>query len=78
MGSQKYKNGQISVGHFCGKRAMGAKTLQTETVQNIFVGLCFFFVATYGNEVISVGGHRKKHRPSELFTPFEAMYKTCL
>ena len=25
MGPQKYKNEQISVGHFCGKRAMGAK-----------------------------------------------------
>ena len=25
MGPQKYKNEQISVGHFCGKRAMEAK-----------------------------------------------------
>ena len=35
---------------------MGAK--KTETVQKIFVGV-FFFVATYGNEVISVSDHRK-------------------
>ena len=25
-----------------------------------------------------VGGHKKKHRPTKLFTPFEALYKTCL
>ena len=36
--------------------------------------VCAFFVATYGNEVISVGGHKKKHRPMELFMPFEALY----
>ena len=30
-------------------------------------------MATYGNEVISV-----KNRSMVLFTPFEALYKTCL
>ena len=25
MGPQKYKNEQVSVGHFCGKRAIGGK-----------------------------------------------------
>ena len=56
MGSQKYKNEQISVRPFCGKRAMGEK--KTEMVQKPFVDL-FFFVATYGNEVISVGATEK-------------------
>ena len=51
MGPQKYKNEQISVGHFSRKRAMGAK--KTKMVQNVFVGLCFF-VVTYRNKVISV------------------------
>ena len=37
-------------------------------------------MTTYGNEVISVGGHKKStDRPTkELFTPFEALFKTCL
>ena len=69
MGPQKYKNEQISVGHFCGKRAMGAKKM--EILENFSVGRCFFCG-------ISVGGHKKKHRPTELFTPFEALYKTRL
>ena len=69
MGAQKYESEHIYVGYFCGKRALRAK--KVETVQ-------LFFVATYGNEVISVGNHKKKHRPTELFTPFGALYKTSL
>ena len=47
-------------------------------VQKCFVGLCFF-VATYGNEVIFEGGQRKNADLfMELFTPFEALHKTCL
>ena len=38
----------------------------------------FFFVTTYGNKVLSVGGHKKKHVNTERFTPFEALFKTCL
>ena len=35
-------------------------------------------MATYGNKVVSVGGPRKNTTgPTELFTPFEALYKTC-
>ena len=57
-GVQKNKNEQISVSHFCEKHAiMGAK--KTEMFKLFFVGRCVFFVATYGNEVISVGGHKK-------------------
>ena len=55
MGLQKNKNEQISVGHFCGKHAMGAKKRKCSI---FFVGLCFF-VVTCRNEVISVGGHKK-------------------
>ena len=74
MGLKTNKNERIPVGRFCGKHAMGAK--KTENFHFIFYFYsCVFFVATYGNEVISVG---KKHRPAELFTPFEALYKTCL
>ena len=36
---------RISVGHFCGKHAMGAK--KAEMFQKKIIGLCFF-VATYG------------------------------
>ena len=55
---------------------MGAK--KTEIVQNIFVNLCFFFIFV-GNEVFFCRRPQKKHsRPTELSTPFEAMYKTCL
>ena len=50
---------------------------QMRTVQLLFADHLFFFVATSGNEVISVRPE-KKHRPIELFTPFEALYKTCL
>ena len=39
MGLQK-KNEQITVGHFCGKHAMGAKKKRMS--QTFFVGLCFF------------------------------------
>ena len=74
MGLQQNKNEQISVGHFCGKHAMGAKKWKCS---NYFLWVCVFFVAIYENEVISVGGHKKKHRP-ETVTPFEALYKTCL
>ena len=35
-----------------------------------------FLIATYGSEVIS-GGGKKNPTPTELFTPFEALYKTC-
>ena len=43
MGPQKkYKNEQISVRHFSGKRAMGAK--KTEMFQKIFVGLSVFYL----------------------------------
>ena len=49
---------------------MGAE--KTEVVQIFFVGHVIF-VATYGKVAT-----RKKHRPTELFTPFEAMYKSCL
>ena len=39
----------------------------------------FFVVVTYENDsFLSVGYHKKKHRPTELFTPFEALDKTCL
>ena len=55
MGPQKFKNGQISVGYCCGKLAMGAKKTGMAPKKNL--GLCFF-VVTYGNKVISVGGHR--------------------
>ena len=91
MGPKKNKNEQISVGHFCGKHAMGAG--KTEISPKKIVGL-YFFVATYGNEVISVDDHKKiqtykknisvggdkkrKYRPMELFTPSEALYKTCV
>ena len=37
---------------------MGAKNL--EIVQIFFVGLCFFFVATYGSEVIFTGAKNPK------------------
>ena len=40
MGLKKKKNEQISVGHFCGKHAMGAK--KTGMLQKKIVGLCFF------------------------------------
>ena len=52
MGPSKYdkKNEQISLGHFCGKRAMGAK--KTEMVQICFAGQCFFVATYYGNDVI--------------------------
>ena len=53
MGLQKIKNEQISVCHFCRKHAMGAR--KTEMFKKK-MEVCFFFVATYGNEVISVGG----------------------
>ena len=53
---------------------MGAK--KAEMFQKKIVGLCFFFVTTYGNGAISVGAHKKK--TTELFTPFEALYKTRL
>ena len=33
-----------------------------------------FFVVTYKIEVISVGGHKKNTRPTELFTSFEALF----
>ena len=33
------------------------------------VGLFFFYNRSVGH---------KKHGPTELFTPFEALYKTCL
>ena len=39
-GTTKIQNEEISVGHFCGKRAMGAN--KTEMVRNFFVGRCFF------------------------------------
>ena len=39
MEPQKYKNGQMSVGHFCGKRAIGAN--KTEKAQKVFV-VCVF------------------------------------
>ena len=73
-GTQKNENEQIFLVHFCWKHAMGAKKRKCSIF--FLVGLCFI-VVTYGNEVISVCGH-KKHRPTELFTPFEAPYKTCL
>ena len=70
MGLQKNKNEQISVGYFCGKHAMGVRKKDI---------IHFFSVAAYANDVISVGGHKKTHRPTELFTPFEALlYKNCL
>ena len=56
MGFQKNKNGQISVDHFCGKHAMGAKKKETLI---FFLYVCVFFVATYRNDVISVGSHKK-------------------
>ena len=37
MGPQKYKNEQISVGHFCGKRAVGAK--KTEMRPFLYVAI---------------------------------------
>ena len=43
MGSQKYKNEQISVGHFYGKCAMGAKIM--EMLQKFF--FFFFFWCGY-------------------------------
>ena len=46
MGPQKHKNEQTSVGHFCGKRAMGAK--KNENGLEKMVGRVFF-VATYRN-----------------------------
>ena len=55
MGLQKSKNEQISVDHICGKHAVGAKTPGNVP----FFLVRFFFGATYGNEVISVGGHKK-------------------
>ena len=57
MGLHKSKNEQISVSYFCGKHAMGAK--KTEMFQFFFVGVCVFFVTTYRNKLISLGGHKK-------------------
>ena len=77
MGPQKYKNEQICVGDFFWKRAVGAK--RAEMFPKKIGEVCVFFVTTYyGNEAISVGAHKKKHRPTKLFTPFEALYKTRL
>ena len=54
---------------------MGAK-IRAEMSPKKIVGLCFF-VTTDGNETISVVAH-KKNTDLELFTPFEALYKTRL
>ena len=56
MGLQKNKNEQIFVGYFCGKHSMGAK--KTE-ISHFSFEVCVFFVATFGNDVISVGVHKK-------------------
>ena len=52
----KNENEQISVGRCCGKHATGAK--KQRKCYNFCLWICVFFVATYGNEVISVGGHK--------------------
>ena len=62
MGLQKDKNEQISVGHFRGKHARLCYAMGPKKNGNVPKTNCrsvFFFVATYGNEVISVGGHKK-------------------
>ena len=58
MGPQKYKNEQSSVGHFCGKRAMGAKK-NGNGPEHFCRSVFFLWPQVYGNEVISAGGHRK-------------------
>ena len=59
---------------------MGEQQQENKNGPDNFCRSVFFFVASYGIEVISAGGHTKKHiyLPTELFTPFEALYKTCL
>ena len=54
LGAQKHKNEQISVGQFCGKGAMVAKK-NGNGPQHICRSV-FFFLTTYGNDVITVGG----------------------
>ena len=54
MGPQKYKNEQISVGRM---GSMLREQIKTGMVQKN-VDLCFIST-TYGNEVISVGRHKK-------------------
>ena len=68
-GPQKYKNEQISVGHFCGKRAMGAKKM--EILENFSVGRCFFvafpLVATKKDTDLRNSSRLSKHRTKPAF-----------
>ena len=57
---------------------MGAK--KNANVSTCFCRSVFFLWPPNKNGVISVGGptKKKKKTTTELLTPFEALYKTCL
>ena len=49
------------------------RSIKKNSVRNIIVRLFYISVATYGNIVISVVGHRKNTDRTEMFLSFEAL-----
>ena len=69
------KTKKNSVGHFCGKHAMGAKKSE---MFHFFCSFVLFCLWPPTEMTHFCRWPQEKHRPTELFTPFEALYKICL